>query len=105
MRYAEHLLEVAYRELQELDDNDPASVASVVLNALIDLFEDASNGYITLTGLPVAIRQGIEHERLMTPPQKQLVGSDETRERERQAIYRRYVVMIEEHLASSEVSG
>src|SRR5258706_16426369 len=42
---------------------------------------------------------------LMTPPQKQLVGSDETRERERQAIYRRYVVMIEEHLASSEVSG
>jgi hypothetical protein len=32
MRYAEHLLEVAYRELQELDDNDPASVASVVLN-------------------------------------------------------------------------
>lgn len=96
MNYAAQLLGIAQQELDELDTDNPTSVATVVLHALLEMFEDAANGYVTLTGLPVAIRQGLEDEQLITPPQKQLVGLDDETEQQRQALYRRYLHMIEQ---------
>lgn len=96
MDYAAQLLEMAQQELDELEIDSSASVATVVLHALIEMFEDAANGYVTLTGLPVAIRQGLEDEQLITPPQTQLVGLDDETEQQRQALYRRYLHLIEQ---------
>ena len=62
-------------------ENPPAlPVAAVVFSAVIELFEDAASGDMTLTGLPVAIREGLEDERLMTSPQTSLVGLDSEQE-------------------------
>ncbi|MGI9059525.1 MAG: hypothetical protein ACR2H5_13190 [Ktedonobacteraceae bacterium] len=80
MDYAAQLLEIAQQELDELETDNTTSVAAVVLHALIEMFEDAANGYITLSGLPVAIQQGLENEQLITPPQKQLIGLDDETE-------------------------
>lgn len=87
---------MAQTERDELAEGDEESVSFVVLSALIDIFEDAANGYVTLSGLPVAIRESLENEALITPPQKRLVGLDEERERQRQALYRRYLHLIEQ---------
>lgn len=100
--YAAHLLQMAQKERDELPEGDQESVASIVLSALIEIFEDAANGYITLTGLPVAIREGLEHEELITPPQKHLVGLDEEKEQQRQVLYRHYLQMIEEKQETPE---
>ena len=102
MDYAARLLEIAQQELDALDTDNPTSVAVVVLHALLEMFEDAANGYITLTGLPVAIRQGLEDEQLITPPQKQLVGLDDETEQQRQALYRRYLRLIEQREHSQQ---
>ncbi|HEV2581044.1 MAG TPA: hypothetical protein VGT44_09340 [Ktedonobacteraceae bacterium] len=98
MAYAAHLLRLASEERDGLSENDHESVAYVVLSALIEMFEDAANGYVTLTGLPVAIREGLEREGLITPPQKRLVGLDEQKEQERRAIYHRYLKLMNEYL-------
>src|SRR5260370_4717202 len=94
--YAAQLLEIAQEERDELPEGDQEGVAYVVLSALIEMFEDAANGYVTLTGLPVAIREGLEREELITPPQKRPVGLDNEKEQQRQALYLRYLQMIEE---------
>jgi hypothetical protein len=94
--YAAQLLQIAQEERDELPEGDQEGVAYVVLSALIEMFEDAANGYVTLTGLPVAIREGLEREELITPPQKRPVGLDNEKEQQRQALYRRYLQMIEE---------
>lgn len=98
MTYAAHLLALARQERAALEAEKPPSlpVAAVVLSALIEMFEDAANGYVTLTGLPIAIREGLEDERLITPPQMSLVGLDSEQEQWRQAIYRRYLRLIEQ---------
>src|SRR6266852_4368031 len=96
MAHAAKLLLLAREERDRLSEDDHESVAYVVLSALIEMFEDAANGYVTLTGLPVAIREGLEREELITPPQKRLVGLDNEKEQQRQALYRRYLQMIEE---------
>jgi len=98
MAYAAELLQLAGEERDGLSEDDHEGVAYVVLSALIEMFEDAANGYVTLTGLPVAIREGLEREELITPPQKRLVGLSEEKEQERRAIYRRYLKMINEHV-------
>ena len=95
MEHAAQLLQAAQEEREELPDGDTMSVAYVVLSALIEMFEDAANGYVTLAGLPVAIREGLEREELITPPQKRLVGLDDKKEQQRQALYQRYLQMIE----------
>jgi len=56
--YAAHLLALARQELAEVQSAASPAVAAVVLQALIELLEDAANGYVTLAGLGVAIRQG-----------------------------------------------
>ncbi|HVB23436.1 MAG TPA: hypothetical protein VNG51_15965 [Ktedonobacteraceae bacterium] len=58
--YAAYLLALARQELAEVQSADTPTVAAVVLHALVELFEDAANGYVALAGLPVAIRQGLE---------------------------------------------
>ena len=98
MAHAAQLLRLAREERDRLSEDDHESVAYVVLSALIEMFEDAANGYVTLTGLPVAIREGLEREELITPPQKRLVGLNEEKEQERRAIYRRYLKLINEHV-------
>lgn len=95
MEYAAELLQIARRERDELPEQGQEGVAYVVLSALIEMLEDAANGYVTLTGLPVAIREGLENERIITPPQKRLVGLDDEKEQQRQELYRRYLHMIE----------
>jgi hypothetical protein len=102
--YAAQLLEIAQQELDELDTDNPTLVAAVVLHALIEMFEDAAHGYVTLAGLPVVIRQGLEDERLITPPQKYLVGLDDEKEQQRQVLYRHYLHLIEQR-GLSEVDG
>ncbi len=94
--YAAYLLTMARQELAEVQSADAPTVAAVVLHALVELFEDAANGYVTLAGLPVAIRQGLEDERLITPPQTALVGLDSAQEQQRQALYRRYLRLLEQ---------
>ncbi len=98
MAHAAQLLLLAREERDRLSEDDHESVAYVVLSALIEMLEDAANGYVTLTGLPVAIREGLEREELITPPQKRLVGLNEEKEQERRAIYRRYLKLINEHV-------
>lgn len=93
MAYAERLLEAARIERHDVSPDD--EVAAVVLSALIEMLADSANGDITLTGLPVAIRDGLENEALITPPQSRLVGIDQVSEEHRQAIYRRYLDWIE----------
>jgi hypothetical protein len=68
------------------------------LHALVELFEDAANGYVALAGLPVAIRQGLEDERLITPPQTSVVGLESEQEQQRHALYRRYLRLIEQRV-------
>lgn len=94
-KYAVSLLQLARQERGDLPEGDQQSVAYVVLSALIEMLEDAANGYVTLTGLPVAIREGLENEELITPPQKRLVGLNEEQEQQRRALYRRYLQLIE----------
>src|SRR5260370_38377122 len=96
MGYAGEIPQVAQEERDELPEGDQEGVAYVVLSALIEMFEDAANGYVTLTGLPVAIREGLEREELITPPQKRPVGVDNEKEQQRQALYRRSLTMIKE---------
>ena len=86
---------MARQELAEVQIADAPTVAAVVLHAMVELFEDAINGYVTLAGLPVAIRQGLEDERLITPPQTALVGLESEQEQQRKALYRRYLRLIE----------
>lgn len=47
--YAAYLLTMARQELAEVQSADAPTVAAVVLHALVELFEDAANGYVTLT--------------------------------------------------------
>ena len=94
--YAAYLLTMARQELAEVQTSASSAVAAVVLHALIELFEDAASGYVTLSGLPVAIRQGLEDERLITPPQTALVGLESEQEQQRQTLYRRYLRLIEQ---------
>jgi len=93
--YAAHLLALARQELAEVQTAASPAVAAVVLQALIELLEDAANGYVTLAGLGVAIRQGLEDEQLITPPQAALVGLESEQEQLRQTLYRRYLRLIE----------
>ena len=94
--YAAYLLTMARQELAEVQSAAAPAVAAVVLHALVELFEDAANGYVTLAGLSVAIRQGLEDERLITPPQTVLVGLESEQEQQRQALYRRYLRLLEQ---------
>jgi hypothetical protein len=94
--YAAHLLTMARQELAEVQSADAPAVVAVVLHALVELFEDAANGYVTLAGLAVAIRQGLEDERLITPPQTALVGLESEQEQQRQTLYHRYLRLIEQ---------
>ena len=86
---------MARQELAEVQSAAAPAVAAVVLHALVELFEDAANGYVTLFGLPVAIRQGLEDERLTTPPQTALVGLESEQEQQRQALYRHCLRLLE----------
>jgi hypothetical protein len=99
---AAYLPTMARQELAEVQSADALTVAAVVKHALIELFDDAASGYVTLAGVPVAIRQGLEDERLITPPQTALVGLDGEQEPQQHALYRRYVRLIERRVPDQE---
>ncbi len=65
--YAAQLLQIAQEERDELPEGDQEGVAYVVLSALIEMFEDAANGYVTLTGMKTTaeVRQYLANEQAL----------------------------------------